>query len=94
MQLGSEGLLTEYLGLLPATPEAAALRQIVEIGVGVIQADEGSLLVMDADGGDLRFAMTVGNGDSEKTLLGQRVPIGSGITRSYRVTSRCGPRFR
>src|SRR5260370_14996731 len=80
MQLGSEGLLTEYLGLLPATPEAAALRQIVEIGVGVIQADEGVLLVMDADGGDLRFAMTVGNGDSENTLLGQRVPIGSGIT--------------
>lgn len=80
MQLGSEALLAEYLGLLPATPEAAALQQIVEIGVGVIQADEGSLLVMDADAGDLRFAMTVGTGDSEKTLLGQQVPIGSGIT--------------
>jgi GAF domain-containing protein len=80
MNLGSEELLVEYLGLLPATPEAAALRQIVEIGIGVIQADEGSLLVMDADAGDLRFAMTVGIGDSEKTLLGQRVPLGSGIT--------------
>ncbi len=71
-------MLAEYLGLLPATPEAAALRQIVEIGVGVIAADEGSLLVMDADAGNLRFAMTVGA--SEETLLGQRVPIGSGIT--------------
>lgn len=80
MNLGSQGLLAEYLGLLPATPEAGALRQIVEIGIGVIQADEGSLLVMDADAGDLRFAMTVGSADSEKTLLGQRVPLGSGIT--------------
>jgi len=78
MTMNSESLLAEYLGLLPATPEAAALRQIVEIGVSVIQADEGSLCVMDADAGDLRFAMTVG--ESEKTLMGQRVPIGSGIT--------------
>lgn len=77
---GSEGVLAEYLGLLPATPESAALRQIVETGISVIMADEGSLLVMDADAGDLRFAMTVGSGDSEKNLLGQRVPIGSGIT--------------
>jgi hypothetical protein len=30
--------------------------------------------------GDLRFAATVGNSDSERKLLGQRVPIGSGIT--------------
>ena len=77
---GSEGVLAEYLGLLPATPESAALRQIVETGISVIMADEGSLLVMDADAGDLRFAMTVGSGDSEKNLLGQRVTIGSGIT--------------
>jgi GAF domain-containing protein len=76
--MASEELLEEYLGLLQATPEAAALRQIVELGIEVIGADEGSLLVMDADVGDLRFAMTVG--ESEKTLLGQRVHIGSGIT--------------
>jgi len=55
-----------------------ALRQLVEIGVSVVTADEGSLLVVDQDGRNLRFAMTVGA--SEQTLLGQRVPIGSGIT--------------
>jgi GAF domain-containing protein len=80
MQSESEGLLTEFLGLLPSTPEANTLRQIVELGVGVVHADEGSLLVMDADAGDLRFAMTVGSSESEQALLGQRVPIGSGIT--------------
>ncbi len=80
MPVHSEDLLTEYLGLLPSTPEAAALRQIVELGVSVIGADEGSLLVMDEAAGNLRFAMTVGPSNSENTLLGQTVPIGSGIT--------------
>ena len=78
MSSGSEQLLAEYLGVLPSTPEAVALRLLVEIGVEVIAADEGSLLVLDADGRNLRFAMTVGG--SEATLLGQSVPIGSGIT--------------
>jgi GAF domain-containing protein len=78
MSSGSEQLLAEYLGVLPKTPEALALRQLVEIGVSVVAADEGSLLVIDPDGRNLRFAMTVGS--SEEKLLGQRVPIGSGIT--------------
>jgi GAF domain-containing protein len=80
MGSGSEELLAEYLGVLPATPEAIALRQILEIGVSVVSADEGSLLVMEPDGANLRFAMTVGAAGSEQTLLGQRVPIGSGVT--------------
>jgi GAF domain-containing protein len=78
MTSGSEELLAEYLGVLPATPEAIALRELVEIGVSVVGADEGSLLVVEPDGRNLRFAMTVGA--SEATLLGQRVPIGSGVT--------------
>jgi GAF domain-containing protein len=78
MSSGSEQLLAEYLGVLPATPEARALRLLVEIGVSVVAADEGSLLVVDPDGRNLRFAMTIGA--SEEKLLGQRVPIGSGIT--------------
>ncbi len=78
MSSGSEQLLAEYLGVLPATPEAIALRLLVEIGVSVVAADEGSLLVLDPDGSNLRFAMTIGG--SEQTLLGQRVPLGSGIT--------------
>jgi GAF domain-containing protein len=78
MSSASEQLLADYLGVLPSTPEAIALRQLVEIGVSVVAADEGSLLVVEPDGRNLRFAMTIGA--SEQTLLGQRVPIGSGVT--------------
>ena len=80
MQSQTETLLPDYLGLLPATSESAAMRQIVELGVSVIGAAEGSLLVMDEAAGRLRFALTVGSAASEAALLGQTVPIGSGIT--------------
>lgn len=90
-------MLGEYLGLLTSTPEETALRQIVEIGVGIIAADEGSLLVLDPDAGDLRFAMTVGSEGSEQKLLGQRVPIGEGVTGLAAVTRQVqvgAPRYR
>jgi GAF domain-containing protein len=78
MSSTSEQLLAEYLGVLPATPEAGALRLLVEIGTSVINAEEGSLLVMEPDGRNLRFAMTVGA--SAEKLHGQRVPFGEGQT--------------
>ena len=78
MSSKSEQLLAEYLGVLPATPESSALRLLVEIGVNVISADEGSLLVMEPDGRSLRFAMTVG--PSAQQLTGQTVPFGEGQT--------------
>ena len=90
-------MLDEYLGLLSSTPEETALRQIVEIGVGIIEADEGSLLVLDPDAGDLRFAMTVGSEELEKKLLGQRVPLGEGVTGLAAVTRQVqvgAPRYR
>jgi GAF domain-containing protein len=73
-------LLSTYLGILPQAPEAGVLRLLIEIGAQVVGAGEGSLLVLDEEEGDLRFAMTVGSEESEKALLGQRVPLGEGIT--------------
>ena len=76
--MASEELLEEYLGLLQATPEAAALRQIVELGIEVIGADEGSLLVMDADVG--RSAVRHDGRRIRKNIARPARPIGSGIT--------------
>jgi GAF domain-containing protein len=67
------------LGLAPGSPEAQVLRLLVELGAQVVGAEEGSLLVADEKRGDLVFAMTVGGAASERTLAGQRVPVGKGI---------------
>lgn len=73
-------ILSAYLGIVPRTPEAAVLRLLIELGIECVGADEGSLLVVDRKRGDLVFAMTAGQAESEKTLAGQRVPIGKGLT--------------
>ena len=57
-----------------------AMRRVLALAVAAIEADEGSFLAMDESLGELRFVATVGNEESEKALLGQRVPLGSGIT--------------
>ena len=41
---------------------------------------QGSLLVLDEKKKELVFAMTIGSRSSEMTLIGQRVPLGKGIT--------------
>ncbi len=76
----AESILQSYLGLLPASAESGVLRLLVELGIQVAGADEGSLLVLDEKSRSLRFAMTVGDRASEKALMGQRVPLGKGIT--------------
>jgi GAF domain-containing protein len=53
---------------------------LIETGVQSVGAEEGSLLVLDEETDELRFAMTVGSEEAEKNLLGQRVPLGKGIT--------------
>ncbi len=58
--------------------DAEALRLLVELGVQVVQADEGSLLVRDPDSDELVFSLVVGAKDA--SLVGQRVPLGKGLT--------------
>jgi transcriptional regulator with GAF, ATPase, and Fis domain len=71
-------LLERYLGVLPRTGEEDVLRLIVETGARAVGADEGSLLIFDPESQELVFMMTYGG--SEETLIGQRLPIGQGIT--------------
>lgn len=72
--------MNAYLGISSRSQEAAVLRLIVELGAQFVGAQEGSLLVLDEKHNDLVFAMTIGDTVSERTLIGQRVPIGAGIT--------------
>jgi len=69
-----------YFGIQEESREERLLRLLLESVVPAVGGEEGSLLVHDANAGDLRFAMTVGDKASEQTLLGQRVPLGQGIT--------------
>jgi GAF domain-containing protein len=79
----AEALLESHLGLAPRSPEAAVLRLLIELCAQVVRAEEGSLLVLDRGESpprELVFAMTVGSPESERTLRGQRVRLGEGIT--------------
>jgi GAF domain-containing protein len=80
----SNRILSAYLGIMPRTPEAAVLRLLVELAVQYVGGDEGSLVVPDAAKNRLVFAMTTG--ESEKILIGQRVPLGKGLTGLAAVT--------
>jgi len=73
-------LLQTYLGIRPASATEATLRLLIWTGLQILGADEGSLLVLDETTGDLRFVMTLGNEKSGTMLIGQRVPIGQGLT--------------
>lgn len=79
----SASVLAEHLGIAPASPERAVLRLLVELAAQVVGAAEGSLLVVDRSQDpprELVFAMTVGSRESERVLVGQRVPIREGVT--------------
>jgi GAF domain-containing protein len=56
------------------------LRFLLQTAVDAIGGDEGSLLAYDPGANDLCFAMTVGNDEAESRLVGQRLPIGAGVT--------------
>lgn len=79
-QSANTTILGLYLGITAKSPEEGVLRLLIELGAQFVGADEGSLLVWDADQSELVFAMTLGSGESEKNLIGQRVPLGEGIT--------------
>jgi GAF domain-containing protein len=71
----------EHFGILPESADAALLRLLLTTAVETIAADEGSLLLRDEATGDLRFAMTVGDPDREGQLVGERVPVGQGVSQ-------------
>lgn len=75
-----DAVLATYLGIAYQSPEEQVLRLLIELGAQFVGASEGSLLVLDGDRNELVFAMTVGSEASEAALIGQRVPLGEGIT--------------
>ncbi len=78
--------LSRAIGLGGAGLELHAFRRLLTLAVSAIDAEEGSLLVLDEAIGELRFVATVGNDASEAVLKGQRVPLGKGITGLAAVT--------
>jgi hypothetical protein len=82
-------VLARVFGLEPAGSESAVLRLLIELCAQIVDAQEGSLLVVE-EGLDhvpaLTFAMTVGSRESERVLVGQRVPLGEGLVGLAAVT--------
>jgi len=72
-------ILDLYLGISPRTSEEAVLRLLIDLGRQYADAEEGSLLVLDRKADELVFAMTSGSRQSERVLVGQRVPVGRGL---------------
>ena len=72
--------LAAYLSLGQALQDDELLRLIMEIGVGMMHADEGSLLLLDRKKEELEFVMTIGASEVEKKLKGQRFSMHQGIT--------------
>jgi GAF domain-containing protein len=83
---GAERALETILSIGAQSTEASVLRVLVELGVQAIDADEGSLLVLDPSANELVFSMVVGVGTEDSALLGKRVPVGKGLTGLAAVT--------
>ena len=81
-QKQSESLvsLAAYLSLGQELRDDELLRLIMEIGVGMMHAEEGSLLLLDRKRQELEFVMTIGRPEVEKKLKGQRFSMHKGIT--------------
>jgi GAF domain-containing protein len=98
--LVSADLLERHLGIRADAKAEESLRLLIWTGLQLTKAGEGSLLVLDRDASVLRFAITMGadkSGDSEKTLIGQAVPLGAGISGLAAATGEVqigAPTFR
>ena len=72
--------LAAYLSFGKALEDDALLHLIMEIGVEMMRADEGSLLLLDREKKELEFMITIGPSESAKTLKGQRFSMHQGIS--------------
>lgn len=65
----------------PNTP--FVLQSLIAIGIKILNADEGALLIADKENNNLKFAMVVGE---KQNLIGSTVPMGVGITGMAALT--------
>jgi len=76
----SDQYLERYFGVVAGGRLPRAVRTALAWAVDPTGGSEGSLLAHDEQANDLCFVMTARNPESEAALLGQRVPLGQGIT--------------
>lgn len=68
------------------------LAQLIAVGLRILGADQGALLLVDQGGRTLRFAMVAGpdglppDGKAGSDLIGHEVPIGEGVTGMAALT--------
>ncbi|MCX5704562.1 MAG: GAF domain-containing protein [Candidatus Omnitrophica bacterium] len=72
--------LAAYLSFGEELKDDELLRLIMEIGVGMMSADEGSLLLLDKKRQELEFMITIGEHEVQQRLKGQRFSMHKGIT--------------
>jgi GAF domain-containing protein len=72
--------LAAYLSLGQELKDDELLRLIMEIGVGMMAADEGSLLLLDKKKQELEFMITIAEDEVQQRLKGQRFSMHKGIT--------------
>jgi len=74
------------IGLESGNTHADALRLVLEIAIQAVKAQEGSILILEAQSQELVFLMTGGDLLSEFTLRGQRLKVGQGLTGQAAMT--------
>ena len=81
-----------FLGLQDEKDTQFVLEQLVQIGLEIVGASQGSLLVVEPDRKNLRFAMVASRSALANfrrlfaPLVGKTVPIGEGITGMAALT--------
>lgn len=91
-QKESDPAVMSALGLQDEAQTRFTIAQLVGVGLRVLGADEGSLLVTEHGGKSLRFAMVCGpdgmppKSGTANAMIGKEVPIGEGITGMAALT--------
>lgn len=82
----------KLLGLQDDRNVQFVLEQLIQIGLRILNATQGSLLVLEPDRKNLKFAMVASKlgldnpQNSFADLVGKRVPVGEGITGMAALT--------
>lgn len=88
--------LAAYLAFSGGLDEDALLRLIMEVGLGLVEGEEGSLLLTDWESRELVFQITIGAGDNAQVLKGQRFPLTQGLSGEVAMTGQAqasSPRY-
>ena len=75
-----DNILARLLHLRTNDAHEDALRIMLELGIQAVDAEEGSLLILDRPTQELVFVMSAGDMLTESALKGQRVAMGEGLT--------------